>query len=73
MCEGEGYVTIGMQFMADVHLVCEECHGTRFKEETLEVLYNGKNISEVLDMTVNQAIEFFGERNQKKILNHAGE
>lgn len=59
VCEGEGYVTVGMQFMADVHLVCEECHGTRFKEETLEVLYNGKNISEVLDMTVNQAIEFF--------------
>ena len=59
VCEGEGYVTIGMQFMADVHLVCEECHGTRFKEETLEVLYNGKNISEVLDMTIDQAIEFF--------------
>ena len=63
VCEGEGYVTVGMQFMADVHLVCEECHGTRFKEETLEVLYNGKNISEVLDMTVAQAIEFFeGQR-----------
>jgi excinuclease ABC subunit A len=59
VCEGEGYVTVGMQFMADVHLVCEECHGTRFKEETLEVLYNGKNVSEVLDMTVDQAIEFF--------------
>lgn len=59
VCEGEGYVTVGMQFMADVHLVCEECHGTRFKEETLEVQYKGKNISEVLDMTVNQAIEFF--------------
>lgn len=59
VCEGEGYVTVGMQFMADVHLVCEECHGTRFKEETLEVQYHGKNISDVLDMTVNQAIEFF--------------
>ena len=59
VCEGEGYVTVGMQFMADVHLVCEECHGTRFKEETLEVLYNGNNVSEVLDMTVDQAIEFF--------------
>lgn len=58
-CQGEGYVTIGMQFMADVHLVCEECHGTRFREETLEVTYKGKNISEVLDMTINQAIEFF--------------
>ena len=59
VCEGEGYVTVGMQFMADLHLLCEECHGTRFKEETLEVQYNGKNISEVLDLTVDQAIEFF--------------
>ena len=59
-CEGEGYVTIGMQFMADVHLVCDECHGTRFKEETLEVLYRGKNISQVLEMTVDQAVDFFG-------------
>lgn len=60
-CEGEGYVTIGMQFMSDLHLVCEECHGTRFKEETLEVTYKGKNISEVLDMTIDQAVEFFEE------------
>ncbi|MBP5540323.1 MAG: excinuclease ABC subunit UvrA [Bacteroidales bacterium] len=60
-CEGEGFVTVGMQFMADVHLVCEECHGTRFKEETLEVMYHGKNVSEVLEMTVDQAIEFFAE------------
>lgn len=58
-CQGEGYITVGMQFMADVHLVCEECHGTRFRDEALEVLYNGKNISEILDMTVNQALEFF--------------
>lgn len=62
-CQGEGHVTIGMQFMADVHLVCDECHGTRFREETLEVLYKGKNISEVLDMTINQAIDFFAEEN----------
>lgn len=62
VCEGEGYVTVGMQFMADLHLVCEECHGTRFKEETLEVLYNGVNISQVLDMTVDQAIDFFADR-----------
>lgn len=66
MCEGEGYVTVGMQFMADVHLVCEECHGTRFKEETLEVKYLDKNISEVLDMTIDQAIDFF--EGQKSIL-----
>ena len=58
-CEGEGYVTVGMQFMADVHLLCEECHGTRFKEETLEVKYRDKNVSEVLEMTVDQAVEFF--------------
>ncbi len=58
-CQGEGYVTIGMQFMADVHLLCDECHGTRFQSETLEVLYRGKNISEVLDMTVDQALDFF--------------
>ena len=58
-CEGEGYVTVSMQFMSDVHLLCEECHGSRYKEEALEVLYNGKNISEVLDMTVDQACDFF--------------
>lgn len=62
-CQGEGMVSIGMQFMADVHLVCEECHGHRFKEETLEILYREKNISEILDMTVDQAIEFFHEDN----------
>ncbi|MBR5353822.1 MAG: excinuclease ABC subunit UvrA [Bacteroidales bacterium] len=61
VCEGEGYVTVGMQFMADMHLLCEECHGTRFKEETLEVTYKGVNISQVLDMTVDQAIDFFQE------------
>lgn len=66
VCEGDGYVTVGMQFMADVHLLCEECHGTRFKEETLEVLYNGKSIYEVLEMTVDQAVEFFS--GQKSIL-----
>lgn len=60
-CEGEGYVTIGMQFMADVKLVCEECHGTRFTDETLEVMYRGKSISDVLEMTVDQAVEFFDE------------
>lgn len=61
VCQGEGVVTIGMQFMADVHLVCEECHGSRYKEEVLEILYNGKNISEILDMTIDQAIDFFAK------------
>ena len=58
-CEGEGYVTVSMQFMSDVHLLCEECYGSRYKDEALEVLYKGKNISDVLEMTVDQACEFF--------------
>ena len=58
-CQGEGFVTIGMQFMADVHLVCDECHGTRFQSDTLEILYHGQNISQVLEMTVDQALDFF--------------
>jgi len=66
-CEGEGYVTVSMQFMSDVHLLCEECHGSRYKEEALEVLYKGKNISEVLDMTVDQACEFFDDAATRSI------
>ena len=58
-CQGEGEVTVSMQFMSDVHLLCEECHGSRYKDEALEVLYKGKNISEILDMTVDQALDFF--------------
>jgi excinuclease ABC subunit A len=58
-CQGEGNVKIEMQFMADLHLQCESCKGKRFKEETLEILYNEKNISEILDMTVDEAIVFF--------------
>ncbi len=67
VCEGEGSVTIEMQFMADVHLPCEECNGKRFKEEVLEVEFSGKSIYEVLEMTVSQAIEFFLASNQNKI------
>ena len=48
-----------MQFMADITLECESCHGKRFKQEVLEIEYHGKNINDVLDMTINQAIEFF--------------
>jgi len=59
VCQGEGEVTIEMQFMADIHLVCETCHGKRFKSEILEVEYRGKNIADVLEMTVDEAIEFF--------------
>ncbi|MDE7472738.1 MAG: excinuclease ABC subunit UvrA [Muribaculaceae bacterium] len=60
-CKGEGTITIEMQFMADITIQCEACHGKRFKREVLEVKYHGMSISDVLDMTVNQAIEFFGE------------
>ena len=59
-CKGEGTITIEMQFMADITLPCESCHGKRYKQEVLEIEYNGKNINDVLNMTVNQAIEFFG-------------
>ncbi len=70
-CQGEGEITVEMQFMADVKLVCESCHGQRFKEEVLEVHYRGKNIFDVLNMTVDEAIEFFGEKTsttEKKIV-----
>ena len=60
-CQGEGYVTVSMQFMSDVHLLCDECHGTRYKEEALEVQYRGKSISDILEMTVDQAVEFFDD------------
>lgn len=60
-CEGEGVVEIGMQFMADIHLVCESCKGKRFKDEVLDVMYHGKNIADLLSMTIDQAIEFFAE------------
>ncbi len=71
-CQGEGTVTIEMQFMADLVLECEHCHGKRFKQDILEVMYRGKNIYDVLDMTINQAIEFFSEEmgsTEKKIVN----
>ncbi len=62
-CKGEGTVTIEMQFMADLVLECEHCHGKRFKQDVLEVEYKGKSIHDVLEMTINQAIEFFSEGN----------
>jgi excinuclease ABC subunit A len=60
-CQGEGEVTIEMQFMADIHLPCEECKGARFKEEVLDCKHKGKNISDVLSMSVDEALEFFHE------------
>jgi excinuclease ABC subunit A len=59
-CKGEGEQIIEMQFLADVHLTCEVCGGKRFKEEVLDVQFNGKNIDDVLNMSVDEAIEFFG-------------
>ena len=69
-CQGEGKVTIEMQFMADITLECEHCHGKRFKQDVLDVLYREKSIYDILEMTVNQAIEFFSEDPScKKIVN----
>jgi excinuclease ABC subunit A len=72
VCEGEGEVIVEMQFMADVHLTCETCKAKRFKEETLEVEYRGKNIYDILTMTVDDSIEFFSgdtTNTGKKIVN----
>lgn len=59
-CQGEGVIKVEMQFMADVTLVCDSCHGRRFKDDVLEVTYNGKNVYDILQMTINQAVDFFG-------------
>ncbi|MEN8193019.1 MAG: excinuclease ABC subunit UvrA [Bacteroidota bacterium] len=67
-CQGDGFVKIEMQFLADLYLECEDCRGTRFKKEVREVTYHGKNIVEVLDMTVDEAVEFFEGRT--KILSY---
>ena len=68
-CKGEGTITVEMQFMADLVLECESCHGQRFKHDILEVRYEGQNVYDILNMTVNQAIEFFTEHKQRKITN----
>jgi excinuclease ABC subunit A len=65
MCEGEGEITVGMQFMADVHLECEACQGKRYKSETLEIEYHGVNISDLLEMDIQSALDFFSVRNDK--------
>ena len=67
-CKGEGTVTIEMQVMADLVLPCESCHGQRFKPEILDVRFHDKNVCDVLDMTINQAIEFFSEYKEKRII-----
>ncbi len=65
-CKGDGYLTVEMQFLADVTLTCDECNGKRFKKEVLEVTYQDKNIFELLDMTIEESIDFF--KNKKSIL-----
>jgi len=67
VCKGDGVVTIEMQFMADVHLECDACKGKRFKKEVLEVHFEGKNIYDILTLTVDESIEFFTKNNQEKI------
>lgn len=67
-CKGAGVITVEMQFMADLTLTCEACHGKRFKKEILDVRFEGKNIDDVLNMTVDEAIDFFASHNQKAIV-----
>ena len=69
VCKGEGIVTIEMQFMADVHLQCDSCHGKRFKKEILEVQFEGKNIDDILNFTIDDAVTFFSKHKQLKIAN----
>ena len=68
-CKGAGYITVEMQFMADLTLECEACHGQRFKKEILDVRFEGKNINDILNMTVNEALDFFSAHRQKAIVN----
>ncbi len=76
VCQGDGTVTVEMQFLADVELVCEECKGTRFKPQILDVRYRGKNINDVLSMTVREALSFFREvqkiTNRLRVLDDVG-
>ena len=65
-CKGEGEITVEMQFMADIHLICESCNGRRFKEEVLEIKFFDKNISDLLEMTIDEAISFFEQSEEKQ-------
>ncbi len=67
-CKGEGVITVSMQFMADIDLECETCKGSRFKNEILDIKFDEKNISDILHMTVDEALEFFTENNEAKIV-----
>jgi excinuclease ABC subunit A len=68
-CKGEGEITVEMQFMADVHLICDTCGGKRFKKEVLEVKFEDVNIDDILNMTIDDAVHFFETHNQLKIVN----
>ena len=68
-CKGTGVINVEMQFMADLVLECEACHGKRFKQDVLDVRFHGKNINDVLDMTVSEAIDFFGKHGEKTVVN----
>src|SRR5205823_6111906 len=76
VCQGDGAVTVEMQFLADVELVCEECKGTRFKSQILDVHYRGKNIHQVLNLTVREAMTFFKDigkiSNRLRVLDDVG-
>lgn len=76
VCQGDGTVTVEMQFLADVELICEECKGTRFKQQILDIRYRGKNVHEVLSLTVREAIAFFREvpriTNRLRVLDDVG-
>ncbi len=67
-CKGEGVINVSMQFMADIELECETCHGSRFKNEILDIKFDEKNISDILHMTVDEALEFFSENDEQKIV-----
>ena len=68
-CKGEGVVKVEMQFMADLTLECEACHGKRFKRDVLEVKFHGKNVYDILELTVDEAVDFFEKHKQKRIVN----
>ena len=68
-CKGTGVINVEMQFMADLVLECEACHGKRFKQDVLDVRFHEKNINDVLDMTVSEAIDFFGKHGEKTVVN----
>ena len=68
-CQGEGVIKVGMQFMADVELVCESCGGKRFKDEVLEVKYHGHSIYDILELTVDAAVDLFAAYQDKDAIN----